>query len=167
MKNILFFCMILVICSTLSYGQNRAAANQTLGKLGAGIVMGQPNGLSWKYRFDRSNALEGTIGLLPDNNYRVNIDYLWHTHPFTNERFGFDYGTGVAFGPGRTDLADLHNSYAYQDDEVGFGLSGVGGVNYLIPQVPMDAFLEFVPIMVLTPRVTMDVDVGFGMRAYF
>jgi hypothetical protein len=100
MKNLLLLCAIVSFCTAAACGQQRENFDQACGKLGAGIVMGQPTGLSLKYRFSQENALEGAIGPLPDGSARVNLDYLWHAHPFRSERFGFDYGAGVAFGPG-------------------------------------------------------------------
>jgi hypothetical protein len=159
MKKLFFLCTILLVWNVVASGQTQSAANQTYGKFGAGFVAGDPTGLSWKYRFSQRNALEGAVGFLPDNGYRVNMDYLWHTHPFSNERFGLDYGAGIAVGPGRT----FHS----RGQDIGFGLRGVAGLNYLIPNAPLDLFTEAAPIVVMSPEARTLLDVGFGMRVYF
>jgi hypothetical protein len=159
MKKLFFLCITLLVWNIVANGQVQSASTQTYGKFGAGFIVGEPTGISWKYRFSHENALEGAVGFLPDNGYRVNMDYLWHTHPFSNERFGLDYGAGIAMGPGRT--------VESQGQDIGFGVRGVAGLNFLIPNAPIDLFMEAAPIMVLSPTSKLGVDAGFGMRMYF
>jgi len=159
MKKLMFLCIALLALNVAAYSQTQSANYQTYGKFGAGFMVGEPTGISWKYRFSHANALEGAIGFLPDNGYRANFDYLWHTHPFSNDRFGVDYGAGIALGPGRT--------IESRGQDIGFGVRGVAGLNFLIPNAPLDLFMEAAPIMILSPTSKLGVDAGFGMRMYF
>lgn len=143
------------------------AESQTYGKLGAGLMVGEPSGISWKYRFDHANALGGAVGFLPDAGVRVDIDYLWHTHPFSNELFGVDWGAGIAVGPGRSDFSASRTGYFERGEEIGFGVRGVAELNYLIQHSPVDLFLDAAPLLILTPDSKTGLDTGFGMRVYF
>ena len=160
MKKIFLLCTMLIMWSAV-------AESQTYGKFGVGFVAGEPSGISWKYRFNHPNAVEGAIGFLPDNGVRADVNYLWHTHPFRNEYFGFDYGAGIAVGPGRNDLTASRTGYFYRGEEIGFGLRGVAGLNYLIPHAPVDMFLEAAPLWIVSPVSKTGLDTGFGMRLYF
>ena len=151
--------MILLVWNTVAGSQSRYESNQTYGKFGLGFIAGEPTGLSWKYRFSHENALEGAVGFLPDNGIRANMDYVWHSHPFSNHQFGLDYGAGIALGPGRT--------IESRGQDIGFGVRGVAGLNYLLPNAPLDLFVEAAPTMILAPNSRMIVEPGFGMRVYF
>lgn len=159
MKKLFFLCIILLVWAAVGVSQSRRDDNQTYGKFGVGFMVGEPTGISWKYRFTHENALEGAVGFLPDNGVRVNMDYVWHSHPFSNQRFGLDYGAGVALGPGRT--------VDSRGQDIGFGIRGVAGLNYLVPNAPLDLFVEAAPTMILTPNSRVIVEPGFGMRVYF
>src|ERR1041385_6484013 len=104
MRKIFLLCTIVLVWTAV-------ADSQTYGKFGVGFIAGEPAGISWKYRFSHTNALEGAVGFLPNSGVRVDMDYLWHTHPFQNEAFGMDYGAGIAVGPGRSDVTTSRTGY--------------------------------------------------------
>src|SRR5690349_12060164 len=52
------------------------------GRFGAGFMFGEPTGISWKYRINQSNAVDGGIGFSPFDRYRIHADYLWQSTPF-------------------------------------------------------------------------------------
>ena len=130
----------------------------TQGKFGVGFVVGEPTGIAWKYRLDPAHAVDGAIGISPNNQFRMHVDYLWQSHPFNERNLALHYGAGVAFGSGRTYL---------RTQEVGFGLRGVGGVDYMIRNTPLDLFFELGPMLLLTPNSGSGVDLGFGARVFF
>jgi len=118
------------------------------GKFGAGIVFGEPTGFAWKYR--------------------INVDYLWQSHPFQEPKLSLHYGPGAALGFGRTNYiyVDRGNGYIFRSQELGFGIRGVVGLTYLVPKTPMDLFFEVAPVMILAPGAGTGIDVGFGARFY-
>jgi len=138
------------------------------GRLGFGLVLGEPTGVAWKYRIDHVHAVDGAIGFSPFDNPRINIDYLWHSHPFDESLLALHYGIGAAFGFGRTDVVLVrgNNGTLFQREELGFGMRGVLGLTYTIPRSPLDVFFEMAPILVFTPGTGMGIDIGLGARVY-
>ncbi len=136
-------------------------------KLGIGFEFGQPTGVSWNYKLNQINSLDGAIGFAPDDRYRFHIDYLWHSYPFSEKRLSLHYGPGILFEFGRT----RYNQFAESDEffgprEAGFGIRGVMGLTYAIAKSPVDLFIEAAPIIIFSPESSTDVDLAFGARFY-
>jgi hypothetical protein len=138
------------------------------GNFGVGLVIGEPTGIAWTYKMTPTNSLSGGIGTTRFDRYRFHADYLWTTHPFTQQRLGLHYGLGAVLGVGPRSyvVVDGQREYLYSDGDPGFGIRGVAGLNYTIPDTPLDVFLEAGPLVVLAPATSTGVDVGFGMRVY-
>ena len=47
------------------------------GRLGVGIVLGEPTGIAWNYRTSHVNSVDGAVGLSPSDRFRLHADYLW------------------------------------------------------------------------------------------
>jgi hypothetical protein len=161
MKRILFLAGVIALL-----GAAQAAHSQ--GRFGAGFVVGDPSGLAWNYRIDRSNAVAGAVGFGPYDRYRLHADYLWTTRPFQEKSLGFHYGMGAAVGFGRRAyvIVDGQRRYYIPDDGPGLGIRGVAGLSYTIPDTPLDIFLEAAPMVVVTPGYGSGIDLGLGMRIY-
>lgn len=153
---------ILALCSLVS-SEVRAQ-----GQLGFGLIFGEPTGIAWKYRMNQVNAVDGGIGFSPFDRFRIHLDYLWHSHPFDEQRLSLHYGVGPAIGFGRTDYfaIDRGGAYVLRSQELGFGARTVVGLTYMIPRSPIDLFLEMAPVFVVSPNAGLGFDVGLGMRAY-
>ncbi len=162
MRKIPFIIGIFLLLSS-------TAVSQQQGKFSGGFVLGEPTGLAWKYDISQTNALAGAIGFSPFDRYRIHVDYLWKTYPFEERNLGLYYGPGAAFGFGRTDyiVYNGRNAYFFRDRDIGFGVRGVVGLNYLIPRSPVNLFFEVAPIFVITPSSGSGVDAGLGVRFYF
>ena len=170
MKRLLFAATMLFIGVLMCHAQDNQRSTQYAqpqGNFGLGAVIGEPTGIAWKYRINSVNALDGAIGFSPYNAYRVHVDYLWQSHPFDEYNLAMHYGAGVAFGSGRTTYYSNNGGVLFRNQEVGFGLRGVIGLNYLIKRSPVDLFFELAPLIVLTPNSTSGIDLGFGARVYF
>jgi len=161
MKTTMFIAgvILLLVAASTASGQ---------GRFGAGFVVGEPTGLAWTYRIDQSNAVSGAVGMSPYDRYRLHADYLWLTHPFAEKKLGFHYGMGAAVGFGRRPymIVNGQRRYYVPDDNPGFGIRGVAGLSYKIPNSPLDLFLEAAPIVVVTPGYGSGIDMGLGMRIY-
>jgi hypothetical protein len=164
MKTLL--CTAAAAALLLAAPRCAAQTGQRGGQFGAGVVLGEPTGIAWKYRINSVNAVDGAVGFSPYNSYRVHVDYLWQTFPFEERNLGIHYGAGIAFGGG--DRAYTYRGgVLFRHDELGFGLRGVVGLDYLIRNSPVDLFFELAPLVVLTPTSDSGIDVGFGARVYF
>jgi hypothetical protein len=136
------------------------------GRLGVGVIFGEPTGVSWKYKIDGEHALDGGIGLTPFDRFRIHVDYLWQSYPFQEEHLALHYGAGLAIGFRETVLGRDDNSFLVAEDGPGLGVRAVLGMTYMIPRSPVDLFLEVAPVFVLAPNAGIGFDAGFGARVY-
>jgi len=126
---------------------------------GAGIMVGQPTGLSGKYWLNQVNALDFGLGFSfakDDSRIHIHADYLWHSNTSieSSEKFSFYYGPGIKLRSGKNDDAQL-------------GIRGVIGIEWMAAKIPIDVFLEIAPVFNFVPGTSFKVDASFGARYYF
>lgn len=152
------------------YRQPPSGITNPNARFGVGFTFGAPTGIAWKYWLSPSSALDGAVGLAPDDRFRFHLDYLVHAYPFQSQYFSLYYGGGGAIGGGRTGIIQYWRNgwWVTREQRLGFGVRGVVGMAASIPSTPLDAFLEVAPILVLTPEpVGFVTDFSFGARVYF
>jgi hypothetical protein len=161
MKRSVFFAGLAILLCAVTPARSQ-------GNFGVGLVVGEPTGIAWTYKMNATNSLSGGVGTTQFDRYRFHVDYLWTTHPFTQQRLGVHYGMGavVGVGPRSYVLVNGRREYFFREGDPGFGIRGVAGLTYTIPQTPLDVFLEAGPLVVLSPGRGTGVDVGLGMRVY-
>jgi hypothetical protein len=129
------------------------------GPFGLGIIIGEPTGVSVKYRMTEANAIDGAIAwsLSGDNDMHLHGDYLHHW---------FDV---IQVSKGRLPLyAGLGARFVLRenrDDHVGIRIPV--GLAYLFAGAPFDIFFELVPVLDLTPDTDFDIDGAIGARFWF
>lgn len=130
------------------------ARAQKAGDVGAGVILGNPTGVTGKLWLDNDRALDAGVGFSTD--LAVYGDYLWHSWtvlPQPSEgKLPFYLGVG---GQVRT-LRDAE-----------FGIRTVVGAAYWLPRDPIEVFLEIVPVFRLTPGTSVGLDAGLGLRYYW
>ncbi|HTO93824.1 MAG TPA: hypothetical protein VMM80_05610 [Bacteroidota bacterium] len=138
------------------------------GKLGVGVILGEPTGIAWKYRLGGGEAVDGAIGLSPADRFRFHVDYLWEKRSFEQADLRLHYGAGIAFGVGDAEYVSLQrgDTYVLRERNLGFGLRGVVGLTYNFPRSPFDAFVEIAPLFILTPAGGFGIDAAIGVRVY-
>jgi hypothetical protein len=128
------------------------------GKLGVGLIVGEPMGASAKYYISRTLAVDSAAGWsLTDEVFRVHGDILFHNYSLLSKAFeGFPmvlyYGFGAKF---------------VFTDNFKIGVRIPVGVLHNFKKSPVDVFFEVVPVIRLTPDVKLDFDAGLGARYYF
>lgn len=149
MKKLFFYFLFLIFAvNTFSQENN----------FGVGLMLGEPSGINAKYWVSEENAFVGGIGwhfFGADDGFSIHADYLYHIDNsfHSNIRFPLYYGFGVR----------LRN----EKDKFGLGFRGVGGILFYPDRVPMDIFLEFVPVFRLLPETKLEIDIAVGARYYF
>jgi len=138
------------------------------GKLGVGVILGEPTGIAWKYRLGGGEAVDGAVGLSPADRVRFHLDYLWEKRSFEQENLRLHYGVGLAFGVGDAEYVSIQrgDTYVLEERTLGFGLRGVVGLTYDFPRSPFDAFAEIAPLVILTPAGGFGIDAAIGVRVY-
>ncbi|MEX1063299.1 MAG: hypothetical protein WEC12_06825 [Balneolaceae bacterium] len=155
---IIAFFLVIGAYSTLMPDASKAQADSDNGgNFGIGLMLGEPTGISVKsWNNDRSAFGIGAAWSLSGRNEAVHLhaDHLWHSW-FENVdtgRLAFYYGIG-----GRMIFAD----------DATAGVRTPLGLNFVFQNVPLDLFVEAVPILDLTPDTELAGNGAVGIRYYF
>ncbi|MFA6467598.1 MAG: hypothetical protein WCW35_01790 [Bacteroidota bacterium] len=136
---------------------------------GIGVIVGEPMGVNGKMWINDAAAVVGSIGwsvggdrIGRDDSYdhgrdrwHVHIDYLWHSFAVFNmvERYPVYAGIGARINSGAAMNASL-------------AIRGVIGVAWLPLSVPIDFFMELIPMAQVSSSKGFGLDAGVGIR-YF
>ena len=136
-----------------------ASANDYSGKFGAGLILGEPTGVSLKYFFNETIAIDGGIGWSFDDETSLHLhsDILWHKFDLVTLSEGqlpFYIGAGV-----RVKFRDN------AEDRIGLRLPI--GVSYIFEDLPLDIFFEVAPVIDFTPSTRGGFTAGIGARWWF
>ncbi len=154
MKKI-FICMVLIaVLIPVS-----SAASEHRSSFGAGIILGEPTGVSMKLWTGGSTAVQGAVAwsFTEHTNLHLHADYIWHRwNVIKVEKGSLPLYFGVG---GRLRLRDE------VDDTLGVRFPV--GLAYEFADAPFDLFLELVPVLDLTPSSEFDLNAALGGRYYF
>ena len=137
--------------------------------LGLGIILGEPTGISFKNRIGDDKAIDGGVAwsFSGHESIHFHIDYLIHKdgHIRTDEvqgSFPLYYGIG-----GRLKLRDANDGNDKNSKDSLLGVRIPLGLSYLISDMPMDFFIEIVPVLDIVPDTDFDLNAAIGARFYF
>jgi hypothetical protein len=143
--------ILILLTSFITNGQNTG--------FGAGVILGEPTGISSKLWIDDNTAIDFGLGysFIPtDKKISLHSDYLYHLHKVTvaHQEFPIYYGFGVRL--------------RFMDSKQGsLGARGVIGALWFSKDLPLDVFIEIVPVFQLLPKTSLLFDAGIGARYYF
>lgn len=166
LKKILLPSVILTLLALL-LTNNPAQAQKSENKIGLGLMVGEPTGLSFKAWTSETNAIDAGLAWSVGRYDAINLhaDYLWHNF----ELFGDEIKQGqlpVYYGVGgRIVFADDYPDPG--DDNAVLGVRIPAGVNYLFEDSPVGLFLEIAPVVNIIPDTDFDLDSSLGVRYYF
>jgi len=148
-KSIFIIIGFLVLFSGLNYSQSK--------KIGAGIIVGEPTGLSFKYWLTEKTAFDAGLAwsFVDENAFQIQADYLIHNFNLIKIEKGklpFYFGIG-----GRLKFST----------DVIFGVRVPLGLAYIFSDEPIDIFLEIVPILDLLPQTDFTISAAIGGRYFF
>ncbi len=128
-------------------------------KLGIGVIIGEPTGLSGKYWIAEDKAVDFAIGFSTfDDRNRMSLhaDYLYHLAGVipSNDAIPFYYGFGIRL---RT----------HSREEGSLGVRGVCGLLVNLREMPVELFFEAAPVFQLLPDTKLKLDAALGGRYYF
>lgn len=130
------------------------------GRLGAGITLGEPIGVSLKYWLNDTMAIDGAFGWSSheDSDFYMHSDVLWHNFdliPVSRGRAAVYFGVG-----GLVRFRDNN-----EDNQVGIRVPV--GVSYMFDNAPVDIFAEIGPALDVSPDVEGEITGGVGIRYWF
>lgn len=133
--------------------QNSVQAKQ---KFGAGIIIGEPTGISLKY-LDFATGIAWSV----QNHFHIHLDY-WIYNGNLKKPVNWYIGAGVKFRYMTKESKDRGE----KDDAFGLGFRVPVGLQwFVIPKVEL--FAELAPGISLLPGTDFDIDGGIGARYYF
>jgi hypothetical protein len=146
MKKIIFIISISFLIIGSSFPQNE--------KLGLGIVLGEPVGISAKLKAGSYNAFDFAAAWSTRENRTMLLqaDYVWHIVDQANvesETIPLYYGLGTRL--------------IFSSNPI-FSLRIPVGLNHRLNTLPIDIFAELVPILDLTPSTRFNFGAGLGVR---
>jgi hypothetical protein len=142
-----------------------SAAAEEKGVFGAGIIVGEPTGVSAKYYLGDDTAVDAAIGFgVLGRGMQGHADFLWHPWILeTKESFVLPAYLGLG---GR--VANRDNG---GETFLRMGARGVVGILFDFTHVPIDVFIELAGIVDYTTEtgktVDVDINLGLGARYYF
>jgi hypothetical protein len=132
----------------------KSPSSPAAGKLGFGLTLGDPSGVTAKYWFDPSQAFNFSLGSpLSSSGIGFYADYCRHLYAFKQAPRLPLYVGGGAMLSGNT-------------EETFFGLRALFGITYLFRE-PFDVFFELDPYFLLTPEIKVGLSIALGARIYF
>ncbi len=125
--------------------------------LGLGVIIGEPTGISFKKWMNKSRAIDGALAWSfgDKDALHLHADYLFHNRRLLHidqHSIPFYYGVGGRF--------------RFEDNNT-FGIRFPLGLTFFLVEVPIDLFIEIVPIMNLAPETDLDLNAAIGARYYF
>jgi hypothetical protein len=148
-KSILIIISLIILFSSFNYSQNI--------KIGAGIIAGEPTGLSFKYWLTEKTALDAAFAwsFVDENAFQIQADYLIHNFSLikiSEGKLPFYFGIG-----GRLKFSN----------DATFGVRVPLGLAYIFSDAPVDIFVEVVPILDLLPKTDFTLGAAIGGRYFF
>jgi hypothetical protein len=145
MKTVLLAALLLTgtWCSAQSSG------------FGAGIILGEPTGISVKGWISGDRAIDGAVAwsLRSGSYFSLHADYLFHNMDLIHLKKG---KLPLYYGPGL-------RLRTWNGDRYCFPV----GLDYLPDRAPVDIFLELVPALDLVPGTDFDISGAVGARYWF
>lgn len=141
--------LIVIAATTGLFSQNSG--------LGAGIIVGEPTGISLKYWTGNSTAFDGAIAWSFGNEDALHLhaDMLMHNPDLiavTQGSLPVYYGLGVKIK---------------LEDKSKLGIRIPVGIAYQFVEAPFDIFLEIVPLLDLVPATDFGLNAAIGVRYFF
>lgn len=138
---------------------------------GAGIIVGEPTGLSFKLWLDNVHAVDAGLAWSFSENESLQFHANYLIHDFNLLRpADFEGRVAVYYGLGaRIKLSedDDQNGGGRNRDDTLVGIRIPLGVSYHFPRSPVDLFGEFVPVLDVAPDTDFDLNLAIGARLYF
>jgi hypothetical protein len=159
MATLLFFVLVffseahlLALSKEKSGGRGRPRFHP----YGLGLIFGEPSGISGKAWLSRIMAIDGGLGwsFIDDTAIHLHGDVLFHHKPFSPHHgdFYFYGGLGARVRSGNSERT---------------GIRVPLGIEFMLIALPLDFFVEIVPILELASSEDIGINTALGIRWMF
>ena len=147
--NVMFFLVgVLLLCVISVEGSNG---------WGIGVILGEPTGISLKFWNGRTTAIDAAAAwsFKGEEKLHLHMDWLFHNFKLLKVQRGkLPLYLGIG---GRVKF----------EEETRVGVRIPVGVCFIPRDIPIDVFLEIVPILDLAPETHFDMNASIGIRYFF
>ena len=163
-----FFLTALICCAAGFAAPSVGEAQGLQGRsFGAGIMLGEPSGLTVKQWLNPSNAFDVHLAFdFSDEDFAIFSDYLYHFDAF-RLRSKVQVELPLYVGIGGKLRIDARSKGREDDAEIKMGVRIPVGIAILFKKVPLEIFFEVAPGLDIFPSTNPEVDGGLGVRYYF
>lgn len=147
------FKFVTILFSLIFISSIKAQSNG----IGVGVIVGEPTGISGKYWTGSTTAFDAALAwsFVDENAFQIHADYLFHNIrliTISEGKLPFYYGIGA-----RLKTAN----------DIKLGVRVPLGLAYLFQNVPIDIFVEVVPILDIIPKTDFQINAALGARYFF
>jgi len=143
---------------TLIFGLTNFSFTQDKG-FGLGVILGEPSGVSAKSWMTSTTAVDAALAwsFVDNGALHIHADYLIHNFQLISidgkGKLPVYYGVGarIKFG----------------NDDTRLAVRIPVGIDYMFGDVPVDIFLEVVPMLELIPKTNFQFNAALGSRYFF
>ena len=140
-------------------------SSQAESNFGAGFVLGDPTGFSFKYNLSKRNSIDAALSWSGSINVHMHADYLWNKPKlFFLDHYPMDLFYGIG---GRIRDPDNKKYRSDDDSDVHLGVRAPVGLRFMFNDPSVELFSELALIFNVTPSTSADLDFGIGARYFF
>ncbi len=168
--------VLILVLGLLATTVNVAAktAPSSAGTFGAGVVIGEPTGLSAKAWTSSTTAFDFGLAFSFDDYMLLFSDHLWHfpgafgkSSAFVSQLYPYlGIGGVIAFTTDRYSRKE-RPFFKHRDRSIGLGVRIPAGIEWMTPKAPIGIFVELVPGISVVPATSGFIEGGIGARYYF
>ncbi len=161
--------ILIILLAIAAAAPSNAFAPNNL-KWGAGIIFGEPLGVTAKYWLKSDVAIAASIGSSYYGAPRITGDYLLHFDAFKSKSVNLYFGPGAAIGFGGSGslfYGEYKGESFTRNNDMRLAVRGIIGINILPKTIPMEYFIEVGTLISIIPRFMTAVDFAIGGRYYF
>jgi hypothetical protein len=159
----------LALVLTLAGGASAQGGSQSR-RVGVGGMIGDPTGLSMKFRLHRAFAIDlgAGFGMISGNHFLVHTDFLWALPLFhwPKAEMFLHFGVGPKLAIFDSDHRRHVDDPAY-DSGLWVGVRAPVGLTWEFEQRRLDVFFEIAPGFWFVQDLWFDIDVAAGARFWF
>ncbi len=152
------YVLLAVVISLLFVSVTNSAEARSR-RLGLGIVVAGPTGLTAEYFYAGGRDIAASVGW-GANYFHLNLDHHWNNRNWIKAD---GVAVNVYYGIGLRWLS--YQSRAHDSEEI--GARTPFGVQHIFKPSGIQVFFELAPGLVLTPATNFIIDLALGARYFF
>lgn len=160
----LFAVCSLLLCSTQIWAADYLSGER---KLGLGVIIGEPTGVSGKLWMKRDWAIDTAVSYSFFSYLHIMANSVWHFHEAIKSIHPSLTDLSAYLGAGSGVRISSKDKPKSGDARANWYVRVPMGLEYLPRSPRIGPFIEFAPGIGLAPKVFPEIHGGIGIRYYF